>query len=118
MIDVLDILALVVIFVLLAVAVVIVIEMGFLPGAIARKRGHPQAAAVNAASWLGLATLGLLWPLAFIWAFYQPSATASAGNRGPQRTPIPDSTELLVHMQARLDALEVALRERRAGKEG
>ena len=118
MIDLLDTFALVVIAVLLAAVVIAVVGLGSLPGAIARKRGHPQAAAVNAASWLGVATLGLLWPLAFIWAFYQPSATASAGNRGPQRTPIPDSTELLVHMQARLDALEAALRERRAGKEG
>jgi hypothetical protein len=117
MIDILDILALVVIFVLLAVAVVIVIEMGFLPGAIARKRGHPQAAAVNAASWLGLATLGLLWPLALVWAFYKPSAPA-AGDRGMPPAPDPGSTEQLVRLQARLDALEAALRERRGGKEG
>jgi hypothetical protein len=102
MIDAVDIFALVVIAVLLAAVVVVVVGLGSLPGAIARKRGHPQAAAVNAASWLGVATLGLLWPLAFIWAFYQPSAAApaSAGNPGPRQAPVPDSTEQLVHLQA------------------
>jgi hypothetical protein len=109
MIDALDIFALVVIGVLLTAVVVIVVGLGSLPGAIARKRGHPQAAAVNAASWLGVATLGLLWPVAFIWAFYKPSA--AAGNPEP-------SADRLARMQARLDALEAALRERRAGKEG
>jgi hypothetical protein len=79
MIDVLDIIALVVIAVLLAAVVAIVVGLGSLPGAIARKRGHPQAAAVNVASWLGIATLGLLWPLAFIWAFYK-----TFGRRGPR----------------------------------
>ncbi len=118
MFDVLDIFALVVIAVLLAVAVAAVVGLGSLPGAIARKRDHPQAAAVNAASWLGVATLGLLWPLAFIWAFYKPPAPASASNRGAGPAPISDSTEKLTYLQARLDALEAALRERRAGKEG
>jgi hypothetical protein len=46
----------------LIVAVVVVI-VGKLPGQLARKWGHPQAAAVNVGSWIGLATRGLLWPL-------------------------------------------------------
>jgi hypothetical protein len=53
-IDVLAVFALVVIAVLLAAVVAVVVGLGSLPGAIARKRGHPQAAAVNAASWLGV----------------------------------------------------------------
>jgi hypothetical protein len=113
MLDVLDVFALVVLAVLLAAVVAVVVSLGSLPGAIARKRGHPQAAAVNAASWLGVATLGLLWPLAFIWAFYKPSAGADQAFAVH-----PDSTEQLAHMQARLAALEAALRERRIGKEG
>jgi hypothetical protein len=76
MIDALDIFAFVVFAVLLAAVVFAVVALGSLPGAIARKRGHPQAAAINVASWLGVATLGILWPLALIWAFLNPSPRA------------------------------------------
>ena len=74
MIDILDIIAFVVLAVILAAAVVIVVTLGSLPGQIAQKRGHPQAAAINVASWLGVATLGLLWPLALVWAFTKPAS--------------------------------------------
>ena len=67
--DVFDVMAFVVFAVLLIAAVFIIVSLGQLPGRIAAQRGHPQAAAVNVASWLGLATLGLLWPLALVWAF-------------------------------------------------
>lgn len=72
MIDFFDILAFIVFAVLIAVAVILVVLLGQLPGRIAQKRGHPQAAAINVAGWLGLATLGILWPIAFIWAFLKP----------------------------------------------
>jgi hypothetical protein len=75
--DVLDIFALLVIAVLLATVVIIIVGLGSLPGAIAQKRGHPQAAAVNVASWIGMATMGILWPLALIWAFWTPPAPGS-----------------------------------------
>ena len=68
--DAFDIIAFIVFAVLIVAAVVIIVGLGSLPGAIAKKRGHPQAAAVNVAGWLGLATLGILWPLALVWAFW------------------------------------------------
>jgi hypothetical protein len=71
-IDAFDIMAFVVFAVLLAVAVIIVVSLGQLPGRVAQRRGHPQAAAITVAGWLGVATLGLLWPLALIWAFLRP----------------------------------------------
>jgi hypothetical protein len=74
MIDLFDIFAFVVLAVLLATVVIIIVALGSLPGAIAKKRGHPQAAAINVTSWLGVATLGFLWPLALIWAFLKPVA--------------------------------------------
>jgi hypothetical protein len=74
MIDVFDIIAFVVFAVLLVAAVVIVVTVGSLPGQVAQKRGHPQAAAITVASWLGIATGGILWPLALIWAFLRPAA--------------------------------------------
>ena len=77
--DVFDIMAFIVFGVLLVVAVVIVVMLGSLPGQIAQKRGHPQAAAITVASWLGIATGGILWPLALIWAFLRPGGAMSPG---------------------------------------
>lgn len=78
MIDAFDIIAFGVFAVLPAAAVVIVVTLGSLPGQIAHKRGHPQAPAITVAGWLGLATGGLLWPLALIWAFLRPAAAGPA----------------------------------------
>lgn len=66
---VLDIFALVVVGVLISVAILLVVKLGPIPGRIARKRGHPQADAVNVLAWIGMITLGLAWPLALVWAY-------------------------------------------------
>src|SRR5229473_3354902 len=71
----LDAFAFVVLAVIFVVAVVIVVSLGKLPGQLAQRWGHPQAAAVNVAGWLGIATGGLLWPFALIWAFMVPATT-------------------------------------------
>jgi hypothetical protein len=118
--DVFDLMAFVVFAVLVAAILVIVVALGSLPGSIARKRGHPQAAAVNVASWLGLATAGLLWPLAMIWAFCvaQPRRPlGSTAEQQPQAFSDPVAKDQLAHMQARLDSLQAALRELQARKE-
>lgn len=70
--SILDLFALFVLFVLLAFAVVVWVVLGMLPGRIARARNHPQADAVNVCGWWGAITMGLLIPLAFIWAYYDP----------------------------------------------
>jgi hypothetical protein len=72
----LDAFAFVVLAVILLVAVVIIVSLGKLPGQLARKWGHPQAAAVGVAGWIGVATGGLIWPLALIWAFMVPPRLA------------------------------------------
>ncbi|MGD0639995.1 MAG: DUF3302 domain-containing protein [Roseiarcus sp.] len=58
--------------------VVVVVNLGRLPGLLARKWAHPQASAINAMSWIGIATGGLLWPIAFVWAFTVPMRGESA----------------------------------------
>jgi Protein of unknown function (DUF3302) len=74
----LDVFAFVVMAVILLVAVVAIVGLGRLPGQLARKWGHPQAAAVNVAGWIGVATGGLIWPLALVWAFMiSPKAASS-----------------------------------------
>ena len=82
---ILDAIAFLVFAVLIAVAIVIIVFLGQLPGRVARQRGHPQAAAINITGWLGLATLGLLWPIALIWAFATPSAASPFVSRGDRK---------------------------------
>lgn len=72
----LDAFAFVVFTVILLVAVVVIVGLGRLPGQLARKWGHPQAAAVSVAGWIGVATAGLIWPLALVWAFMVPAKAA------------------------------------------
>ena len=80
-IDVFDYFAFVVMAVLFAVVVVIIVLIGALPGRIAASRKHPQASAIAAAGWISLLTLGLLWPIAFVWAFLSPREGAKLSER-------------------------------------
>jgi Protein of unknown function (DUF3302) len=74
----LDAFAFVVFAVLIFVGVIIVVNLGKLPGQLAHKWNHPQASAINAMSWVGIATGGLLWPVAFVWGFTAPFGLKSA----------------------------------------
>ncbi|HEX5272259.1 MAG TPA: DUF3302 domain-containing protein [Gemmataceae bacterium] len=85
MIDAFDIIAFVVFAVTPVAVVVIVVTLGSLPGQIAHKRGHPQAAAITVAGWLGLVTGGIVWPLALIWAFLRPIAVGPGPGRAATR---------------------------------
>lgn len=49
-----------------------------LPGWIARRRNHPQAAAVNVAGWFGLPT-GIVWVLAMVWAYVRTAPSEMNG---------------------------------------
>ena len=81
---ILDAFAFVVFAVLIAVAVVVFVSLGKLPGQLARKWGHPQASAINVAGWIGMATGGLLWPLALIWAYINPSGSHGSRTENDQ----------------------------------
>ena len=89
--DTYDIIAFVLFGAILAVSVQVVVTLGSLPGQVAKQRDHPQTAAINIASWVGIATLalgavvggtdatsfilmGILWPVALVWAFQKPIA--------------------------------------------
>lgn len=66
---ILDVLALIVMGILVALVISLVVFLGPMPGDIAKKRGHPQADAVKVLGWVGVVTLGLVWPIALVWAF-------------------------------------------------
>jgi CBS domain containing-hemolysin-like protein len=66
------IIALVVIFVVPVVLIVVFWLVHILPEQIAHKRNHPQFEAIRTLCLLSLVFGGLLWPLAWIWAYTKP----------------------------------------------
>lgn len=86
--DGLDIFALVVLVVLLVVIIVVWLLLGIMPGRIAQQRNHPQADAINICGWWGIITMGLLLPVAWIWAYTNSEFTLKG-----YKKPIRDSKE-------------------------
>jgi predicted histidine transporter YuiF (NhaC family) len=76
---ILDIFALIVIAILIAVVIWLVVLLGSLPGDIARKRNHPQSDAISALGWIGIITMGVGWLIAMVWAYYKPADHAGSG---------------------------------------
>jgi CBS domain containing-hemolysin-like protein len=67
-----DWLALFVIFVVPCVVIVLFWIVHVLPEKIAHKRHHPQRDAIQTLCLLSLVLGGLLWPIAWLWAFTKP----------------------------------------------
>ena len=66
------IIALVVIFVVPVVLIVLFWMVHILPEKIAHKRNHPQFEAIRTLCLLSLVFGGLLWPIAWLWAYSKP----------------------------------------------
>ncbi len=73
-----DWIAIVVLVVVPAGVIVVFWMIHVLPEKIAEKRHHPQKDAINTLCLLSLVFGGLLWPLAWIWAYTKPVAYRSA----------------------------------------
>jgi CBS domain containing-hemolysin-like protein len=67
-----NVLSWVVLFVVPVVAIVVFWLVHILPEKIAEKRKHPQAKAIQTLCLLSLFFGGLLWPLAWLWAYSKP----------------------------------------------
>lgn len=89
----LDIFALVVILLLIAVVIWLVVLLGSMPGDIAQKRNHPQADAIKALGWIGILTLGASWLVAMVWAYYRPKEG-------------PDLEQRIANLEARIESLQ------------
>ena len=94
----LDIFALIVITLLIAVVIWLVVLLGNMPGDIARKRNHPQVAAITALGWIGLITMGAGWFVAMVWAYYIPENSAAADSDLQER--VNNLESQLKHLQA------------------
>jgi len=69
-----DVLAIIVLFLVPAVAIVLFWIVHVLPEKIAHKRHHPQLEGITTLCLLSLVFGGLLWPLAWLWAYTKPVA--------------------------------------------
>src|SRR5262245_26189716 len=67
-----DVLAWVVLIIVPIVGIVVFWLVHILPEKIAEKRHHPQAKAIQVLCLLSLFFGGLLWPLAWLWAYSKP----------------------------------------------
>ena len=82
--------------------VYLVIALGDLPGKIAKERNHPQVAAITAMAWLGLLfTGGVVYIIAFVWAYYDFSRAIPVA--------APESQEEMESLRNRIAALEQEL---------
>jgi hypothetical protein len=78
----LDIFAWIVLIILAASALAMFFIAGWLPGHIAKTRGHPHAEAVTVAGWVTLIFGFALWPIALIWAYVDvPAARDTEAGR-------------------------------------
>jgi type VI protein secretion system component VasK len=88
-----------------------------LPEKIAEKKRHPQAKAIQCLCLLSLAFGGLLWPIAWLWAYTKPvlhklaygtDVDESGGGHGKAKQPKNEVEQL----QARVVELEASIRRK------
>jgi CBS domain containing-hemolysin-like protein len=107
-------LALFVIFIVPIVLIVLFWLVHILPEKIAHKRNHPQFEAIRTLCLLSLVFGGLLWPLAWIWAYSKPvfhrmayGTDTAAHADASHGTLLPSDATSLRDRLARLEALNL-----------
>jgi len=99
-----DVMAIVVIIVVPIVVIVLFWLVHVLPEKIAHKRHHPQTQAIQVLCLLSLVFGGLLWPLAWLWAYSKPVLYRMAYGRDK-------ADEYYQRLAAKAPELEASLRE-------
>ena len=116
-----NVLAWVVLFVVPAVGIAVFWIVHILPEKIAEKRQHPQAKAIQCLCLLSLVFGGLLWPLAWLWAYSKPvlykmaygtDKVAHGHDDKETKSPEQDEADELKQLRERVAELEA----RQAGK--
>jgi CBS domain containing-hemolysin-like protein len=96
------------IFVLIFVPVLLVYVfwmVHILPEKIAERRGHPQADAIKTLCLLSLVFGGLLWPIAWLWAYSKPVLHKMAYGTDRVEHPALSDDEASPHHEADLSAI-------------
>ena len=92
-----------------------------LPEKIAEKKKHPQTGAIQCLCLLSLCFGGLLWPIAWLWAYTKPvlhrmaygtDVDESHGHGSAEKTPAPASE--LEQLRTRVAELEMELKKGKA----
>jgi len=115
-----DVITWVVLIVAPIIAIVVFLLVHILPEKIAEKRKHPQAKAIQTLCVLSLFFGGMLWPLAWLWAYSKPvlykmaygTDTAEPEHGGtpqPETTTAKAETEELTRLRAQVAELESRL---------
>jgi CBS domain containing-hemolysin-like protein len=122
-----DVLAWIVLIVAPIVGIGVFLLIHILPEKIAEKKQHPQAKAIQVLCLLSLVFGGLLWPLAWLWAFTKPVLHKIAygtdvvapdhGNGGRASSDHAEAEEL-EHLRKRVAELEAKLGGRPAAEGG
>jgi hypothetical protein len=105
-------LALFVIFVVPVVLIVLFWLVHILPEKIAHQRNHPQFEAIRTLCLLSLVFGGLLWPIAWIWAYSKPVlykmayGTDKAAHHGPEDVAVLEPATTPAGLSTRLALLE------------
>ncbi len=110
-----DVMAWVVLIVVPIIAIGVFLLVHILPEKIAEKKKHPQAKAIQTLCILSLFFGGLLWPLAWLWAYSKPvmykmaygTDTVEHGAEGElQPSPAHDEVEELRELRKRVAELQ------------
>lgn len=101
-------LAIVVLFIVPVVLIVLFWLVHILPEKIAHQRNHPQFEAIRTLCLLSLVFGGLLWPLAWIWAYSKPvfHKLAYGSDVVPHAEEYPGEHKATASLQERLARLE------------
>lgn len=98
-----------------------------LPEKIAEKNHHPQAKAIQTLCILSLFFGGLLWPLAWLWAYSKPvmyklaygtDKVVHGSDDSPKDAPVKESEEELKRLRQMVSQLEAQLHEQAANGKG
>lgn len=120
-----DVMTWVVLIVAPLVGITVFLLVHILPEKIAEKKQHPQASAIQCLCLLSLVFGGLLWPLAWLWAFSKPvmyklayGTDKVAHGSDDSSHPTPDQGEAgeLKQLRQRIAELETKLAGKSAAK--
>jgi len=109
------------------IGVVVFLGIHIIPEKIAEKKQHPQAGAIQCLCLLSLVFGGVLWPLAWLWAFTKPmfykmaygtDKVAHGHDDTAHPPPDKDAAEELKRLRGRVTELETKLAGQPAAAEG
>src|SRR5882672_4676719 len=100
------------------VGVTVFLMIHVLPEKIAHKRNHPQLGAIKCLCLLSLVFGGLLWPIAWLWAYSKPvlhkMAYGTDVDDSHENTGAKSTTSELEQLRARVAELEAQIKQGKA----